>query len=84
MPGTPEALKYLLNFVGFMLTNSRNAFSSGQSLITTLVNMTKIKAEGRLFTGGTELAVWLSFVGKWLYFWEKMNVSQNDFQCLIF
>lgn len=56
-----------------------------KDLPLTLITMTvKVTAKGSFLSGGIELPVWLSFAQKWLYLGEKMNVSQNDLQCLTF
>lgn len=50
--------------------------------LTLIIRTPKIRAKGEFFSGGTELAVCLSFVQKWFYFWKQMTVSQSDFQLL--
>lgn len=49
-----------------------------------MIRTPKMTAKGKLFSGGTELAVCLSFVQKWFYFWKQMTVSQIDFWFLFF
>ena len=50
--------------------------------LTLIIRTPKIIAKGKFFSGGTELAVCLSFVQKWFCFWKQMTVSQSDFQFL--